>query len=75
MLGRNGDHGQVDILLDICQRGDGILTDNDASNSLFFPAQYRLDWGSGWAQWCPALTATPAPSRIWARSCAWTLGS
>ena len=28
-----------------------LVTDNDASNSLFFPAQYRLDWGSGWAQW------------------------
>ena len=28
-----------------------LVTNNDASNSLFFPAQYRLDWGTGWAQW------------------------
>jgi hypothetical protein len=28
-----------------------LVTNNDAAASLFFPAQYRLDWGSGWAQW------------------------
>lgn len=28
-----------------------LVTTNDASDELFFPAQYRLDWGAGWAQW------------------------
>jgi hypothetical protein len=28
-----------------------MVTPNDGAESLFVPAQYRLDWGSGWAQW------------------------
>jgi hypothetical protein len=28
-----------------------LVTENDAANTLFVPAQYRIDWGSGWAQW------------------------
>jgi hypothetical protein len=28
-----------------------LVTTNDSSVELFFPAQYRLDWGTGWAQW------------------------
>lgn len=31
-----------------------LVTVNDAANEVFFPAQYRLDWGSGWAQWSAA---------------------
>jgi hypothetical protein len=28
-----------------------MVTPNDGASSLFVPAQYRIDWGSGWAQW------------------------
>jgi hypothetical protein len=28
-----------------------MVTDADGASSLFVPAQYRIDWGSGWAQW------------------------
>jgi hypothetical protein len=28
-----------------------LVSLGSASNELFFPAQYRLDWGTGWAQW------------------------
>ena len=28
-----------------------MVTENDGVASLFVPAQYRIDWGSGWAQW------------------------
>lgn len=28
-----------------------MVTPNDGAETLFLPAQYRLDWGSGWAQW------------------------
>jgi hypothetical protein len=28
-----------------------MVTPNDGAPALFVPAQYRLDWGSGWAQW------------------------
>ena len=28
-----------------------LVTENDGASTLFVPAQYRLDWGSGWAQW------------------------
>lgn len=28
-----------------------MVTPADGADELFVPAQYRLDWGSGWAQW------------------------
>ena len=28
-----------------------LVTENDGAATVFVPAQYRLDWGSGWAQW------------------------
>jgi hypothetical protein len=28
-----------------------LVTENDGASTIFVPAQYRLDWGSGWAQW------------------------
>ena len=28
-----------------------LVTENDGADTLFVPAQYRLDWGTGWAQW------------------------
>jgi hypothetical protein len=35
-----------------------------ASNEMFFPAQYRLDWGSGWAQWSAANIMNVGASTI-----------
>lgn len=28
-----------------------LVTENDGAAEVFVPAQYRLDWGGGWAQW------------------------
>lgn len=28
-----------------------LVTENDGAASVFVPAQYRIDWGTGWAQW------------------------
>jgi len=28
-----------------------MVTPNEGAESLFVPAQYRIDWGGGWAQW------------------------
>jgi hypothetical protein len=48
------------LLVGICSTGwddaahagaYALITDNDSARSLFVPAQYRIDWGGGWAQW------------------------
>jgi len=28
-----------------------VTAENDGASSMFIPAQYRIDWGAGWAQW------------------------
>lgn len=28
-----------------------MVTESDGADTVFVPAQYRIDWGNGWAQW------------------------